>query len=209
MLYQPRCIVAFDAQQKHNISSFRNFASVILKFFEKFVGFQGKLRKIKGKNRGWTGVLVVGQVRQVGQVGQVNWYAMCQSPTIKPAGLLARKHRRLAYWSTRSRTGRTCRTSRTGGLVCRVPIANKKNSRVARAENTADWQKNRRQAEKKKNYHSPAGRTARRQAQQPTTSFSKPRCSSRRMYRAARSTSNQGGGEGVDSRPQPNRRPPI
>ena len=138
VLYQPRCIVAFDAQQKHNISSFRNFASVILKFFEKFVGFQGKLRKIKGKNRGWTGVLVVGQVRQVGQVGQVNWYAMCQSPTIKPAGLLARKHRRLAYWSTRGRTCRTCRTSRTGWLVCRVPLDNNKTSRFARAENTVN-----------------------------------------------------------------------
>ena len=44
MLYQPRCIVAFDAQQKHNISSFFNFASVILKIFRFF--FQtGKLSK--------------------------------------------------------------------------------------------------------------------------------------------------------------------
>ncbi len=91
MLYQPRCIVAFDAQQKHNISSFRNFASEILKIFEKFVGFQGKFRKIKGKNWVWTGVLVVGRVRQVGQIGQVNWYAMCQSTTIKTSGQLTQK----------------------------------------------------------------------------------------------------------------------
>ena len=133
VLYQPRCIVAFDAQQKHNISSFRNFASEILKIFENFVVFQGKFRKIKGKNRGWTGVLVVGRVRQVGQVGQVGragWYAECQSTTIK--------HRRLAYWSTRGRTCRTCRTSRTGWLVCRVPLDNNKTSRFARAENTVN-----------------------------------------------------------------------
>ena len=43
--------------------------------------------------------------------------------------------------STRSRTGRTCRTSRTGGLVCNVPIDNNKTSRIARAKNTADWKK--------------------------------------------------------------------
>ena len=30
-LYQPRCITVFGAQQRHNISSFRNFASDILK----------------------------------------------------------------------------------------------------------------------------------------------------------------------------------
>ena len=32
---------------------------------------------------------MVGRVRQIGQVGQENWYAMCQSPTTKPAWLLA------------------------------------------------------------------------------------------------------------------------
>ena len=36
-LYQPRCIVAFDAQQKHNISSIFIFASAILKFFRFFL----------------------------------------------------------------------------------------------------------------------------------------------------------------------------
>ena len=37
VLYQPRCIVVFDAQQKHNISHFFNFASELLKFFRFFI----------------------------------------------------------------------------------------------------------------------------------------------------------------------------
>ena len=37
MIYQPRCFVVFDAQQKHNISQFFNFASELLKFFRFFI----------------------------------------------------------------------------------------------------------------------------------------------------------------------------
>ena len=33
VLYQPRCVVVFDAQQKHNISHFFNFANRFLKIF--------------------------------------------------------------------------------------------------------------------------------------------------------------------------------
>ena len=36
VLYQPRCTVVFDAQQKHNISHFFNFANRFLKFFRFF-----------------------------------------------------------------------------------------------------------------------------------------------------------------------------
>ena len=53
VLYQPRCIVAFDAQQKHNISSFLNFANHFLNFFRFFCRkrrFFGVFRrKIVGK----------------------------------------------------------------------------------------------------------------------------------------------------------------
>ena len=36
VLYQPRCVVVFDAQQKHNISHFFNFANRFLNFFRFF-----------------------------------------------------------------------------------------------------------------------------------------------------------------------------
>ena len=49
MIYKPRCIVAFDAQQKHNISSFFNFASVILKIFRFFRVFLEKSGVIGGQ----------------------------------------------------------------------------------------------------------------------------------------------------------------
>ena len=49
VLYQPRCIVAFDAQQEHNISSNFFFASAILNFFSIFSGFSGEIRGNRGK----------------------------------------------------------------------------------------------------------------------------------------------------------------
>ena len=47
-LYQPRCTVVFDAQQKHNISSFWNFANRFLKkiaFFSKNSTFSAIFRE--------------------------------------------------------------------------------------------------------------------------------------------------------------------
>ena len=46
MIYQPRCLVVFDAQQKHNISHFLNFAS---SFFEISSFFWGSSLRFKKK----------------------------------------------------------------------------------------------------------------------------------------------------------------
>ena len=93
MIYQPRCSVGFDAQQKHNISHYFYFASGVLNFFrffrvflEKSGGIGGKIAENSGDKTG--GRLALCRVPRGAKRGTDGYGQQRTSTDDKPAGAL-------------------------------------------------------------------------------------------------------------------------
>ena len=166
-----------------------------------------------------------------GQNGVV-WFAVCHSTTIKPTGLA--RGGNTAVRRKKQKLPLACRANSptiganssdmvlpnkkppSGGTSAakRLPLACRANSPTIGANSSGIILPNKKNAVRRNIRREAA--TSRLSGEQPddrrktpTARFTNHAVSCRRMYRAARSTSNQGDTEGVDSSPRPRGRPPI